>query len=98
GAVLFSLRLVIPSTGPRRRGSMKGPFLIDRDISGSPLLPASRADDQASGRLRAPGAVAHRGLAPRRLGWHAGRRLALAAAVRMVARVHDDPADLGPLA
>ena len=42
--------------------------------------------------------MAHGGLAPRRLGWHAGGRLALTAAVRMVSRVHDDAAHLGPLA
>src|SRR6185437_1881940 len=56
-----------------------------------------RSDDQASGRLGAPGAVAHRGLAPRGLGRHPGRGLALTTAVRMVARVHDDAPDLGPL-
>ena len=47
--------------------------------------------------LRA-GAMAHGGLAPRGLGRHAGGRLALAAAVRMVARVHDHAAHLGPAA
>src|SRR5687767_7440239 len=57
-----------------------------------------RADDQASGRLGPPGAVAHGGLAPRGLGRHPGRGLALATAVRMVAWVHDDPADLRALA
>ena len=45
--------------------------------------------------LRA-GAVAHGGLAPRGLGRHAGGRLALATAVRMVARVHHHAAHLGP--
>ena len=47
---------------------------------------------------RAPRAVAHGGLAPRRLRRHARRGLALAAAVRMVTRVHDDAPDLRPLA
>src|SRR5688572_8656291 len=57
-----------------------------------------RSDDQASGRLGPPGAVAHGGLAPRGLGRHPGRGLALATAVRMVARIHDDSADLRALA
>src|SRR6185437_10580366 len=57
-----------------------------------------RAHDEAARRLVAPGAMAHSGLAPRRLGRHAGGRLALAAAVRMVSRVHDHAAHLGPLA
>src|SRR5829696_3006137 len=93
----FSLRLFISSIRPRSRASMNGPFLTLRDmLSYLPLLPAPRSDDQPSGRLRPPGAVAHRGLAPRRLGRHPRRGLALAAAVRMVTRVHDDAPDLGP--
>src|SRR5918998_4036150 len=92
-----SFRRFISSMRPRRRASTNGPFLTDRDmLSYLPLLPAPRTDDEPSGRLRAPGAVAHRGLAPRRLGRHPRRGLALAAAVRMVARVHDDAPDLGP--
>src|SRR6185436_20025146 len=55
-------------------------------------------DDQASGRLRPPGAIAHGGLAPRGLGRHPGRGFALTTAVRMVAWIHDDAADLGALA
>src|SRR5215213_3276424 len=95
----FSLRLFISSIRPRRRDSMNGPFLTDRDMCSSlPLLPAPRADDQPSGRLRPPGAVAHGRLAPRRLGRHSGRGLALASAVRMVSRVHDDASDLRALA
>src|SRR5204862_2376129 len=43
------------------------------------------------------GAIAHCGLAPRGLGRHPGRGLAFASAVRMVAWIHDDTADLGPL-
>src|SRR5690349_16084655 len=58
----------------------------------------TRADDQSSGRLRPAGAVAHRRLAPWRLRRHAGGRLALAAAVGMVTRVHHDAPDLRPLA
>src|SRR4051794_17920168 len=77
---------------------MNGPFLTERDIFDlPPLLAVARADDQASGRLGSPGAVAHRGLAPRRLRRHAGRRLAFATAMGMVTRVHHDPADLRSL-
>src|ERR1700730_2131560 len=59
----------------------------------STLLAASfllaAADDQlVGGLLRLAGAVAERGLAPRRLGVAAGPGLALATAVRMVAGVH----------
>src|SRR5829696_3054099 len=94
----FSLRLFICSIRPSSRGSMNGPFLMDRDISSPPpLLPTPRADDQPAGP-RAPGAVAHCGLAPRRLRGHARRGLALAAAMGMVARVHDDTADFRSLA
>src|SRR4051794_32444480 len=94
----FSLRRFISSIRPWSRGSMNGPFLIDRDMLSSPLLPVARSDDQSSGRLRRPGAVAHGRLAPRRLRRHARRRLALATTVGMVARVHDDAADLRSLA
>src|SRR3954452_1924262 len=58
----------------------------------------TRTHDEASGRLGPAGPVAHRRLAPWRLGRHPGRGLALAAAVGMVARVHDDAADLRSLA
>src|SRR6476646_11299616 len=57
-----------------------------------------RADYEPSGRLGPSGAVAHGGLAPRGLRRHPGRGLAFATAVRMVARVHDDPTDLRTLA
>src|SRR5512146_2727394 len=55
-------------------------------------------DDEPSGRLVDPGAVAHGGLAPRGLGRHPGRGFAFTTAVRMVTRIHDDAPDLGPLA
>src|SRR5215213_5730931 len=58
----------------------------------------TRADDESSGRLGTTGPIAHRRLAPRRLGRHPGRGLALASAVRMVAWVHDDATNLRPLA
>src|SRR3954453_13045392 len=57
-----------------------------------------RADDEASCRLGPSGAIAHGGLAPRGLRRHPGRGLAFATAMRMVARVHDDPTDLRALA
>src|SRR4249919_896520 len=57
-----------------------------------------RADDEPSGRLGPSGAIAHGGLAPRGLRRHPRRGLAFATAMRMVARVHDDPADLRALA
>src|SRR3954468_24063245 len=57
-----------------------------------------RPDDEASGQFVDAGAVAHGRLAPRRLGRHARRALALTTAVRMVARVHDDAADFRPTA
>src|SRR5689334_1423199 len=96
----FSLRLFISSMRPRSRASTNGPFLTERDIYSLPprLLAMSRADDEASGGLGPPGAVAHRGRAPRRLGRHAGRGLAFATTVRMVARVHHHATHLGPLA
>src|SRR6185437_10562868 len=94
----FSFFLFICSMRPSRRGSMNGPFLIDRDMSSpSPLLPAPRADDQCV-RARSSRPVAHRRGTPRRLRRHAGRGLALAAAVRMVPRVHHDAPDLRSLA
>src|SRR5689334_16346925 len=94
----FSFFLFICSMRPSRRGSMNGPFLIDRDMSSpSPLLPAPRADDQRA-RARPSRAVAHCRRPPRRLRRHARRGLALAAAMRMVTRVHHDAPDLRSLA
>src|SRR4026209_903931 len=57
-----------------------------------------RTDDETSGRLGPSCAVAHGGLAPRGLGRHPGRGFAIATTMRMVARVHDDTPDFGPLA
>src|SRR5687768_14570139 len=59
-------------------------------------LPAP--DDELAGVLVAAGLFAHRRLAPGRLGLAADRRLALAAAVRMVPRVHRRAADSRPSA
>src|SRR5512146_1925445 len=55
-------------------------------------------DDEPSGRLVDPGAIAHGGLAPRGLGRHPGRGFAFTTAVRMVTWIHHDAPDLGPLA
>src|SRR5918992_85176 len=56
--------------------------------------PVPTANDHLSGGLVAPGAEAHGRLAPRRLRRHAGGRLALATAVRVVAGVHHHAAHL----
>src|SRR6266550_5846005 len=94
----FSLRLFISSTRPWRRSSMNGPFLIERDMLYLlPLLAMTRSDDESSGRLGPPGPIPHGGLAPRCLGRHPRRGLALATAVRMVSWVHDHAADLRAL-
>src|SRR4029078_5592935 len=83
----FSLRLFIASTRPWRRSSTNGPFLIERDMLYLlPLLAMTRSVDEPSRCLRATGPITHRGLAPRRLGRLPRRGLALATAVRMVAR------------
>src|SRR4051812_18938011 len=59
------------------------------DSSVPSLTAATAADDVTVRRLALlAGAVAERGLAPRRLRMVAERRAALAAAVRMVDRVH----------
>src|SRR4051794_3351215 len=81
------------------RSSTHGPFLDERDISGrlacggssaaSLLAAASAADDVTVGLLALlAGAVADRRHAPGRLRMVAQRPAALAAAVRMVDRVH----------
>src|SRR5439155_8596696 len=57
--------------------------------------PVATTDDHLSGRLVLAGAQPHRGLAPWCLRRHPGRRLPLAAAVWMVARVHHHAANLG---
>src|SRR5439155_1575199 len=56
--------------------------------------PVATTDDHLSGRLVLAGAQPHRGLAPWCLRRHPGRRLPLAAAVWMVARVHHHAANL----
>src|SRR4051812_3543017 len=93
----FSLRLFISSTRPFSRSSTNQPFLTERDIALPYLrLAMPRPDDEASGEFVDAGAIAHGGLAPRRLRRHARGALAFAAAVWMVTRVHDDTADFRP--
>src|SRR3712207_3333233 len=62
------------------------------------LLTSALAHDEAIRVLPAPRLLAHRRLAPLRLGLPADRRLALATAVGMVARVHHRAADGRPAA
>src|SRR3954453_5919782 len=94
-----SFRLFMPRTRGRSRGWTNGPFLTDRDISGSSLaLAMPAADDQAIRRLTTTRPVSHRGLAPRRLRGHARGGLALAATVRVIPRRHRDAPDLRTLA
>src|SRR5687767_7841273 len=86
---LRSLRLFISSMRPSRRASTNGPFLMERLIYRllTPSVPT--ADDQLAALvLLGSGAQAHGRLAPLGLRRHAGRLLALATTVRMVARVH----------
>src|SRR6476646_10723959 len=101
GPGLHDLLLVAPVhlLDPPLEAELDERALLDgtRHLRPPSLLAMARADDQASGRLRATGAVTHGGLAPRGLRRHAGRRLALAATMGMVARVHDDATDLRPL-
>src|SRR5689334_799004 len=94
-----SFRLFMSWTRARSRGWTNGPFLTDRDISGSFLaLAMPAADDQAVRRLATPRPVAHCGLAPRGLRGHACRGLALATTVRVIPRGHRDAPDLRTLA
>src|SRR5205823_2741840 len=90
------------STLRKSFGSMYGPFFSDRLMRSyprggrapalwrgrAPALLRSAADDELVRRLLLAGALAHCRLAPGRLRLPADRRLALATAMRMVARVH----------
>src|SRR5688572_16635713 len=94
---LRSLRLFMSSMRPSRRASTNGPFLMERLIYRllTPSVPT--ADDQIVALvLLDAGAQAHGRTSPLGLRRHAGRLLALATAVRMVARVHRRSAHLGP--
>ena len=80
------------------RSSAHGPFLVERPISYLFFL-ARAADDQGVGLLALlAGPVAERRLAPRGHGVAAGGVVGLAAAVRVVDRVHRDAARLRALA
>src|SRR5437879_13841721 len=68
-------------------GSTYGPFFTERAITGSPSALAA-ADDELRGRLLLMTGLAALGLAPRVGGGPAARALTLAAAQRMVHRVH----------
>src|SRR5215207_4021271 len=78
--------------------SMNGPFLTERAISSLFLnwflLHAAVAHDHVRGALGLARLVAARRLAPRRHRVAAARGLALAAAVRVIDRVHRDAADV----
>src|SRR5918998_2481265 len=81
--------------------SMNGPFLTERDIeSSSPrnLLHSAVAHDHLLRALVVARLVAARRLAPRGDGVASARSLALAAAVRVIDRVHRDAANLRPQA
>src|SRR5687768_6975504 len=96
---LRSLRLFMSSMRPSRRASTNGPFLMERLISRllTPSVPT--ADDQIVALvLLDAGAQAHGRASPLGLRRHAGRLLALATAVRMVARVHRRATHLRPTA
>src|SRR5687768_7634292 len=87
------------SMRPSGRGPTDGPFLTERLICRllAPSVPT--ADDQLVALvLLDAGAQAHRRAAPHGLRRHAGRLLALATAVRMVARVHRRATHLRPSA
>src|SRR5579885_1349464 len=90
--------LRISSTFFSRCRSMNGPFLTERAISflylKSFLLHATVAHDHLRGALVLARLVAARRLAPRGHGVATAAGLALAAAVRVVNRVHGDAADV----
>src|SRR4051794_29293174 len=84
-----------------RKPSMNGPFQIERVTSDYPLLALAlmtRAHDELVGRLVGPRLLALGRLAPRRHRVTAARGAALAAAMRVVDRVHGDAAIVRALA
>src|SRR5262245_60547205 len=96
----FSPDSIIARTFFIRWRSTKGPFLTERDTLFSSLLFPCRAswlfrlaplEDELVGALVVAGLVALGGLAPGRL-WMVALRAPLAAAVRMVDRIHGDAA------
>src|SRR5271165_1804913 len=84
----FSLRWFMPSILACRCESMNAPFLVERAISLSVLL-LSAGHDERIGPLVVPSLVAARRLAPRSYRVAAAAGFALAAAMRMIDRVHD---------
>src|SRR5829696_6635806 len=89
-----SFRLFMSWTLASSRGWTNGPFLTDRDISGS----FARTCDAGCARSGdwSPSRAASG--TPRRLRGHARRGLALATTVRVIPRGHRDTADLRTLA
>src|SRR5687767_11051561 len=95
----LSLFRFITSTFSRRGTSTKGPFFSDRDICQLPVaLLRSPCDDEPVRNLAVPRLVTLGRLAPRRHRMAAARRLAFAAAERMVDRVHRHAAHVRLLA
>src|SRR5689334_8314357 len=92
----FSLTRFIPSIFSRSGVSMNGPFFSDLLIRRSLLLPALH--DEAVRVLAVPRLVALGRLAPRRHRMTAARGLALAAAERVIDRVHRHAAHVRTLA
>src|SRR5579859_4037015 len=88
----FSFLAFMASTFLSSFGSMKGPFLSERDIALYPLLLAfltATANNKLIRPVVLAGFIAHCWLAPGRLGaWHTDGRTALATAVRVAAGVH----------
>src|SRR5579859_3150406 len=88
----FSLLAFMASTFLSSFGSMKGPFLSERDIALYPLLLAlltATANNELIRPVVLAGFKAHCGFAPGRFGpRHTDGRAALATAVRVAAGVH----------
>src|SRR5580658_9442767 len=87
----LSLAAFSTSTFLIRCSSTKGPFFVDRAIN-LPYLFCPAADDECIGPLVVARLVAACRLAPRGHRMKAARGLPLAAAVRIVARVHRNAA------
>src|SRR5215831_4067277 len=89
---LRSLRRFISSTRRRSTGSTNAPFLMLRDMSLRPLLPAPH-DELVGALVVARLLLAH---APRRARVPAAGGLPFAAAERVIHRVHGDAANRRP--
>src|SRR5664279_5665508 len=100
--IRFSLAAFMSSIRFIKRSSTNGPFLLLRPIFSASLgvlAALAAANDVLAAQLAlVPGAVAVGRLAPRGHGVTAGVALSLAAAVRVVHRVHGGATDLRALA